>query len=149
MSIIGEVTATGIGAVMQGIGGLAKDIRTAIVGQEITAEQQAIIQQKLMDLEIEAGKAQSAMIVAEASSADPMTSRARPMFMYVFYFILLTMGIFVPAIGVWFPGHSAIFYTNVAAGFKAIPSDLYTLFGAGYLGYVGMRGYEKVKGASK
>jgi hypothetical protein len=136
-----------VGGLLGGIGTLAKDIRQAVTG-EISADQKVIIQQKLMELEIESGKAQSAMIVAEASSTDPWTSRARPSFMYVFYFILLSMGIFVPILGVWYPEQSAIFYVNVEAGFKAIPDSLYTLFGAGYLGYVGARGYEKVKGVS-
>lgn len=134
-----------VGGLLGGIGTLAKDIRQSITG-EMSSEQQIILKQKVMELEIEAGKAQSAMIVAEASSADPWTSRARPSFLYVFYFILLSMGIFVPIIGVGYPEFSTQFYINVAAGFKAIPDALYTLFGAGYLGYIGARSYDKSKG---
>ena len=149
MSIISDLAAGGMSGLLSSIGGLSKDIREAIVGKEWTPELQASLQQKAMDLEMASTNAQMEMIKAEASSSDPWTSRARPMFMYVFYLILLTLGIFVPAAGVWFPTHSAQFYTNVAAGFKAIPSDLYALFGAGYLGYTGFRTFEKVKGSAK
>ena len=42
---------------------------------------------------------------------------------------------------------------NIANGMKAwlaaIPGDLYTLFGVGYLGYTGVRTFEKKKGLSK
>ena len=43
--------------------------------------------------------------------------------------------------------------TQVAAGFGAwlgaVPDSLWALFGAGYLGYTGMRTWEKGKGVSK
>src|SRR3546814_9324953 len=35
-------------------------------------------------------------IVAEASSADPWTSRARPSFLYVFYFVILSLTVVAP-----------------------------------------------------
>ena len=149
MDILASISSGAVGGLLGGIGTLAKDIREAITGKEWTPELQADIQKKAMDMELAATNAQMSMIVAEASSADPLTSRARPMFMYVFYFILLTMGIFVPTAGVWFPTHSAQFYVNVAAGFKAIPDALYTLFGAGYLGYTGARMLEKKAGVAK
>ena len=81
-------------------------------------------------------------IVMEAKSNDKWTSRARPAFLYVMYtFILfsLPMG-FLYA----FEPEAA---KNVAAGVKAwleaIPAELYTLFGAGYLGYVKKRSDDK------
>ena len=87
-------------------------------------------------------------IITEASSADPWTSRARPTFMYVIYVMILCsipMGIlsaFQPTMAV-----------AIAAGMKAwlasIPSELYTLFGVGYVGYVYQRGKEKIAGVSK
>jgi len=87
-------------------------------------------------------------IRAEAQSADPWTSRARPSFMYVIYIMLLAglpMGI-VSAVN---PEVAA----NIATGFKswlaAIPDSLYALFGAGYVGYAGFRTYEKTKGAGR
>jgi hypothetical protein len=98
--------------------------------------------------ELESMKIQMSAILAEASSSDPWTSRARPSFMYVIY-ILLLAGI---PMGVLSAFHPAI-ATQVATGFNqwltAIPDALYTLFGAGYLGYAGARSIEKVKGVTK
>ncbi|HEY6965469.1 MAG TPA: holin family protein [Erythrobacter sp.] len=87
-------------------------------------------------------------IVAEANSADPWTSRARPSFLYVMYVLLLTalpMGVlsaFNPA-----AAH------EIAAGMNAylagLPEPLYALFGTGYLGYTAARQWGKVKGVDR
>jgi len=81
-------------------------------------------------------------IIAEAQSKDPWTSRARPSFLYVIYAMILfgiPMGI-VSAVSV----ETA---TAIAAGthawLQAIPSELYALFGAGYLGYTYQRSQDK------
>jgi hypothetical protein len=87
-------------------------------------------------------------ILAEASSADPWTSRARPSFMYVMYVMILfaiPMG-FVAA-------YKPDLATGIANGMKqwlnAIPDSLYALFGAGYLGYTATRSWEKKRGLTK
>ena len=87
-------------------------------------------------------------IVAEANSADPWTSRARPSFLYVMYVLLLAalpMGVlsaFNPA-----AAH------EIAAGMNAyltgLPEPLYALFGTGYLGYTAARQWGKVKGVDR
>lgn len=82
-------------------------------------------------------------ITAEAKSTDPWTSRARPMFMYTFYLILLNLTIVAPALGVFFPEQMTTFFTNVKLGFVAIPEPLWWLFGSGYLGYTTARTVEK------
>lgn len=87
-------------------------------------------------------------IIAEANSADPWTSRARPSFMYVMYALLLTA---IPM------GFLSAFDAGVAAsvteGFQgwlaALPDEIWWLFGAGYLGYAGARTFEKKKGVAK
>lgn len=86
-------------------------------------------------------------IIAEANATDPWTSRARPSFMYVMYVLLLAslpMGVLSA-----FSPETA---DAVATGFKnwlaAIPSDMWWLFGAGYLGYAGARTFEKSKGVA-
>lgn len=84
-------------------------------------------------------------IVAEAKSADPWTSRARPSFLYVFYAIIIFMTVIAPLIGVFAPEAIAAFYANVGAGFNAMPEELWWAFTAGYLGYAGARSYDKKK----
>jgi hypothetical protein len=97
--------------------------------------------------ELDSMKIQLSAILAEAQSSDPWTSRARPSFMYVMYLVILAaipMGIV----------HSVSPSTagNIATGFGqwlgAIPEEMWWLFGAGYLGYTGMRTMEK-RGAAK
>ena len=91
-------------------------------------------------------EARMSAIVTEASSPDPYTSRARPSFMYVFYILLLSS---IPM------GLMYAFNPDVAAriieGFKlwlsSIPSELYELFGYGYVGYALVRTAEKIRGA--
>lgn len=88
-------------------------------------------------------------IIAEATSTDPWTSRARPSFMYVFYAVILVLGIIAPIMGMLNPETMSVFYTNVAAGFKAIPGEMWTTFTIGYVGYSMSRSYEKGKGVAK
>jgi hypothetical protein len=99
---------------------------------------------ELKELEIRMGA-----IMAEASSSDPWTSRARPAFMYVFYFIILSLTVVAPIIGVVNPQAMEVFFVNVGAGFKALPEELWWTFTAGYLGYAGARTYEKKQGVTK
>lgn len=88
-------------------------------------------------------------ILAEANSHDPWTSRARPSFMYVFYFILLSLVILAPIIGVFKPTEMKTFFDNVKFGFEAVPEALWWTFSAGYLGYTTARTYEKKVGSTK
>ena len=102
--------------------------------------------------EIDAALKQAEMskdtIVAEASSSDKWTSRARPSFMYVIYTLILSS---IP-MGILFAFKPEVAQA-VTLGFKswlaAIPDSLLTLFGVGYVGYVGARSYEKAKGVSQ
>ena len=93
-------------------------------------------------------QAQLSAILAEAGSNDPWTSRARPSFLYVMYFILL-LCVFGGILGIWYPQQTALAAANINAMLKAIPSDLYELFGLGYLGYTGARSFEKWKGKKR
>ena len=83
-------------------------------------------------------------ILAEAQSADPWTSRARPSFMYVMYILILAaipMGV-VSAIS---PEVSKAVIEGMKEWLAAIPNALYTLFGVGYTGYAAVRSYDKKK----
>lgn len=96
--------------------------------------------------DLERIQVQLSAVVAEAQSADPWTSRARPSFLYVMYALLLwaiPMGLIAavqPAMA-----------RDIAAGMNAylngIPEPLYALFGTGYLGYTVAREWGKAKAA--
>ena len=99
----------------------------------------AVLQQtgELKELEVRMGA-----ILAEANSADPWTSRARPSFMYVFYVLILAA---IP-MGITYalnPVLAADITTGFQAWLAAIPEEMWTLFGVGYLGYTGARSLDK------
>lgn len=101
---------------------------------------QAEGQQALKEIE-----AQLSPILAEAQSADPWTSRARPSFLYVVYVLLLAS---IP-MGIVY-AYSPDTARDVTEGFRAwlaaLPQPIIELFGMGYLGYTGARSFEKWKG---
>ena len=91
---------------------------------------------------------QMSAILAEAQSADPWTSRARPSFLYVMYILILAA---IP-FGVFFafrPDTAMQVAAGVKAWLDALPEEMWWLFGAGYLGYAGARSFEKGRGAAK
>jgi hypothetical protein len=98
--------------------------------------------------DMEQVKTQISAIMAEAQSADPWTSRARPSFLYVMYTLLLwaiPMGLIAAV--------QPQMARDIAAGMNAylngIPEPLYALFGTGYLGYTAARSWGKAKGLEK
>jgi hypothetical protein len=139
-----------VGGIFSGIGQLARDLRVAFTGKEpISADKAAELALKVQELEASIEQSRISVMLAEASSADKWTSRARPGFMYLFYLVVLTLVILAPFVGVFYPSQMQQFYTNVAAGFKAIPDIMWQTFGVGYLGYVAARQYGKVKGSDR
>jgi len=98
--------------------------------------------------ELEAVKAQMAAILAEAQSADPWTSRARPSFLYVMYALLLwaiPMGLIAAAR----PETADAIARGMNAYLNGIPEPLYALFGTGYLGYTAPRAWGKARGVDR
>lgn len=93
-------------------------------------------------------EAQMKAIVAEANSQDPWTSRARPSFLYVMYALLLwaiPMGL-IAAVN---PAMTGAIARGMTAYLAALPEELYTLFGTGYLGYTAARAWGKAKGVER
>jgi hypothetical protein len=98
--------------------------------------------------EMDALKTQMAAIIAEAQSADPWTSRARPSFLYVMYTLILWA---IPM------GLIAAVQPSIAEGIAkgmngylgGIPDALWGLFGTGYLGYTAARQWGKAKNGEK
>ena len=100
------------------------------------------------DQDLAAIGAQMQAIVAEAQSADPWTSRARPSFLYVMYGLILwsiPMGLIAAAD----PRMATGIASGMTAYLRGIPEELYALFGTGYLGYTAARTWGKVKGVEK
>ena len=100
------------------------------------------------DQEMAAIGQQMQAIVAEAQSADPWTSRARPSFLYVMYAMILwalPMGL-IAAVD---PKMAQGIAGGMTAYLRGLPEELYALFGTGYLGYTAARTWGKVKGVEK
>ena len=112
-------------------------------------EERMEAKRKLLEMEhqgkLDTLKTTLSAILAEAQSADPWTSRARPTFLYVIYVCILAA---LP-MGVLF-AFQPVAANAIAVGFgawlNAIPESMWALFGAGYLGYSGARTWEKSKG---
>ena len=112
------------------------------------ARAELAVLQVAQDGEIRATQAQLSAIIAEAQSADPWTSRARPSFLYVIY-IMILIAIPMGLLSAFRPEMAVAVAAGMKAWLTAIPDSLYALFGAGYLGYTGARSVEKAKGAAK
>ena len=100
------------------------------------------------DQELAAIGAQMQAIVAEALSADPWTSRARPSVLYVMYVMILwaiPMGLIAAAD----PTMATGIGSGMTAYLRGLPEELYALFGTGYLGYTAARTWGKVKGVER
>lgn len=127
------------------------DIGTKLIDKlipdpEAKAKAQLDLLQMQQNGELKELETRMSAILAEAQSADPWTSRARPSFLYVFYFIILSMTVVAPIVGVFRPETMALYFQNVGRGFEAMPEELWWAFTAGYLGYSGARTFEKRKG---
>jgi hypothetical protein len=85
-------------------------------------------------------------IVAEAKSADPWTSRARPSFLYVMYLIIL-FSIPIGILSVFRPDAGIQIANGMKAYLGALPTELWWTFGTGYGGYtVARSAWDKRKG---
>ena len=93
-------------------------------------------------------EAQMSAIVAEAQSADPWTSRARPSFLYVMYAIIL-FAIPMGVLSAFSPQMAQDIGNGITGYLRGLPDELYTLFGTGYLGYTAARQWGKAKGIDK
>lgn len=99
------------------------------------------------DQEIKEMTAGLSAVIAEAQSADPWTSRARPSFMYVIY-VMILMGIPMGLLAAFKPEMANAVAQGLKMWLSAIPDSLWTLFGVGYVGYTGARMVEKAKGVA-
>jgi Holin of 3TMs, for gene-transfer release len=98
--------------------------------------------------EMDAVKTQMTAIVAEAQSADPWTSRARPSFLYVMYAMIL-WAIPMGLIAAVRPDMARGIADGMNAYLAGIPEPMWALFGTGYLGYTAARSWGKAKGVER
>jgi hypothetical protein len=87
-------------------------------------------------------------IVAEAQSADPWTSRARPSFLYVMYAMIL-FALPMGMLAAFNPATARDIALGMNTYLNGLPEPLYALFGTGYLGYTAARQWGKIKGVDK
>ena len=93
-------------------------------------------------------RVQMQAVVAEAQSADPWTSRARPSFLYVMYALLL-WSIPMGLIAAVRPAMAHDIAAGMTAYLAGLPEPLYALFGTGYLGYTVARSWGKARGSER
>ncbi len=98
--------------------------------------------------ELDTIKAQMSAIIAEAQSADPWTSRARPSFLYVMY-VMVLWAIPMGVLAAFAPMMARDIGIGMNAYLNGIPEPMWTLFGTGYLGYTAARTWGKAKGVEK
>ena len=127
------------GSVVTGIFGLFDDLFTS-------DEEREAAKFKVMALaqagKLDEMKTSMSAIISESKSEDPWTSRARPSFLYIMYIMILT-AIPMGALSAFQPEVAARIATGMQLWLAAVPESLWALFGAGYLGYVTNRTYDK------
>ena len=79
---------------------------------------------------------------------DPWTTRARPVFLYVIYALIL-WSIPIGLVAAADPQLANAIAGAMTTYLRGIPDDLYALFGTGYLGYTAARTFGKLKGVEK
>jgi len=141
MSFLGEITSSGVGAIMSGIGTLAKDLRQAITG-DLPAEKQAEIQQKLMELELKAMEGQMQINMEEAKSEHLFVAGWRPFVGWVGGVALAYAAILEP-----FMSWAARLYGS-AVVFPILNTDITMQVLFGILGLGAFRSYDKAQSPS-
>ena len=130
------------------IGPLAAIIDKIIPDKEARAKAKLELLRLEGTQEMQLIEARLQAIVAEANSADPWTSRARPSFLYVMYAMILwalPMGV----LAAFNPAAARDIASGMNAYLGGLPEPLFALFGTGYLGYTAARQWGKVKGVDR
>ena len=130
------------------IGPLSKIIDRVIPDKEARERAKLELLQLENSQELKMVEARLSAIVAEAQSADPWTSRARPGFLYVLYTLIL-FAIPMGLIAAFRPEAADAIGRGMTGYLGALPEPLYALFGTGYLGYTAARQWGKIKGTDR
>lgn len=130
------------------IGPIASIIDKIIPDKEAQAKAKLELLTLQGSQEMQMLKTQLEAIVAEANSADPWTSRARPNFLYVMYILLLT-ALPTGMLSAFHPMAARAIAAGMNAYLHGLPEPLCALFGTGYLGYTAARQWGKAKGVDR
>ncbi|MCK5018668.1 MAG: hypothetical protein KAS32_16525 [Candidatus Peribacteraceae bacterium] len=133
MNFLTKIASMGIGETLDGIGGLAVNLRTAIKGYELKPEQMAELEKIAGDLEARTIEAQSSIVVAEAKG-HWLQRNWRPMLMCLFGIIIANNYIIHPYVNAIWPDTSVML---------TIPPDMWSLLKLGVGGYIVGRSVEK------
>ena len=128
-----------LGALLPVVGDV---IRRFIPDKQAAAEAERELERAAIAGELQSVETRMSAILMEAKSEDPWTSRARPSFLYVMYFYLVSA---VPyaVLALPFPEQAEAIPALMRQWFDAIPGEMWALFGTGYLGYAVLRGKDK------
>jgi hypothetical protein len=139
----------GIDDAIAGVSKLIDDgINAAFPTPEAKASAQAAIIKAQTDAAVATLQQQMSVMLAEANSKDPWTSRARPSFLYVMYVMILA-AIPMGVVAALRPEIATAIAQGMRAWLAAIPDALWQVFGVCFCGYTASRGWEKIKGVSK
>jgi len=117
-------------------------IKKILPDKEAQAKAMLELQKMQQEGELKELETRMSAIIAEAQSKDPWTSRARPSFLYVIYAMILA-SLPMGALTAFNPDVAHAIASGMKEWLAAIPDSLWTLFGAGYLGYSGARTFDK------
>ena len=112
---------------------------------EDKAKAEAVAMAAAADSAVKQLQAAQAVLLAEASSRDPWTSRARPSFMYVVYALILSSVPF-SVLFAFEPDKANAVVSGFRMWLAAIPDAMWQTFTVGYLGYTVARSGEKSGG---
>jgi len=138
MNLISQIFSGGVEGVFTGIGSLAKDLRSAITG-EISPEDQSKIEQKLLELEFIAQKAQTDINLQEAKHPNIFVSGWRPFIGWVCGLSILYNFMLHPLL-LWACSVYGLNITPPILDTANLMTLVFSLLGLG-----GMRTFEKMK----
>jgi len=142
MNLFTKIASLGIGEVSKALGSLAKDLRTAILGElppDKRVEFETImvnLEAKLSELETKDKEIQASVIIAEAKGESWLQKNWRPLLMAMFGAIIANNYIMFPYIQLFFGPEFAIQLV--------IPPDMWGLLKLGVSGYIVGRSAEKI-----
>lgn len=117
-------------------------INTAFPSPEAKASAEAKLLQAQAQAYIDQLKASQAVMQAEAQSADPWTSRARPSFLYVVYLLLL-WALPMSFVFAFAPDTAHKIVQGFGEWLSAIPQSIVSLFETVMVGYTAGRTVDK------